>query len=283
MDTEKVLDIIRKYDKCKGRLISILEEIQEEYTYLPETALRQVEKEAGFSLTDIYGVATFYSAFSLKPRGKHTVSACLGTACHVRGADNIVKELTQQLGVEPGETTPDKEITFETVNCLGTCALGPIVVSDGHYFANVNAGKVKEIISSTREGTYGSDEESGEYEFPMEASCPLCNHSLMDGENRLHGCPSILLSVLAQGQSGWVRMSSLYGRFSRLHEHDIPGKTIVEIFCPHCGSNLQDGFSCVECGSPLASLKINGGDGVLRICTRTGCHGHLLELNPTAC
>lgn len=283
MRTEKILDIIRKHDKREGQLIAILEEIQEEYTYLPEAALRQVAAETGYSLTDIYGVATFYSAFSLQPRGKHSVSACLGTACHVRGAGKMVREFTQQLGVEPGGTTSDREITFETVNCLGTCALGPIVVADGHYFANVNVGKVKEIIAGTREGRYGSEEGSGEYEFSLEASCPRCRHSLMDGEHRLYDRPSILLSVVAAGQSGWVRLPSIYGRFSPVHEHEIPEHTIVAVVCPHCRSHLEDGFSCVECGSPLASLRLNDGAGVLKICTRKGCNGHLLELNPTAC
>ncbi|MFH2120827.1 MAG: NAD(P)H-dependent oxidoreductase subunit E [Pseudomonadota bacterium] len=281
MDTKKILDIIQKNDKSKGGLISILEEIQEEYTYLPEIALRQVAKETGNPLADIYGVATFYKAFSLKPRGKHCVSACLGTACHVRGAQRIVEEFTQQLGITPGETTPDNEITFETVNCLGACALGPIVVSDGHYFANVTARKVKEIIRDTNDGTYGSDEESKGYEFPIEAFCPRCNRSLMDIENCLDGYPSILITVSMEGKSGWVRIPSLYGHFARVHEHEIPKNTIVSMLCPYCRSILQDSFSCVECGAPLASMKINGGDGVLRICTREGCNGHLLELNGT--
>ncbi|MDZ4164070.1 MAG: NAD(P)H-dependent oxidoreductase subunit E [Smithellaceae bacterium] len=281
MDTKNILDIIQKNSNSKGRLISILEEIQEEYTYLPETALRQVAEETGFSLTDIYGVATFYKAFSLKPRGKHCVSACLGTACHVRGAQKIVEKFAQQLKIKPGETTPDNEITFETVNCLGACALGPIVVSDGHYFANVTAGKVKKILRDTKVGSYG-DGESKEYEFTMDASCPRCNRGLMDSEHCLDGHPSISITVSMDGKSGWARMPSLYGHFARVHEHEIPQNTIVSMLCPHCRSILQDSFSCVECGAPLASMKINGGDGVLRICTREGCNGHLLELNGTA-
>ena len=92
--------------------------------------MRLVAREAGLSLTDIYGLATFYKAFSLKPRGKHCISACLGTACHVGGAERIVEKFKKQFDLEPSETTPDNEITFETVNCLGACTLGPIVVSD---------------------------------------------------------------------------------------------------------------------------------------------------------
>ncbi|MBM4040967.1 MAG: NAD(P)H-dependent oxidoreductase subunit E [Planctomycetes bacterium] len=131
-------------------LISILEEIQEQYGYLPERALRAVAETTGRSLVDVYGVATFYRAFSLRPRGKHLVSVCLGTACHVRGAPVTLGEFERQLGVKAGETTEDGEFTLETVNCLGACALGPIVVVDGRYFSNVRTAKAREIIRRVR-------------------------------------------------------------------------------------------------------------------------------------
>jgi NADH-quinone oxidoreductase subunit E len=280
MDRKYILDIIQRHGKGKGGLIAILEEIQGKYAYLPEAALRQVAQETAYSLTDVYGAATFYKAFSLKPKGKHCVSACLGTACHVRGAQKIVEAFTQQLGVKAGDTTPDKEITFETVNCLGACALGPIVVADGHYHANVTAGKVKEIIRGTKEGSFGADE-SKEFAFSLEAFCPHCGRSLMDREHSLNGHPSILLQAAADGEKGWLRMSSLYGNFGRIYEHRVPEGTIASLACPHCCSTLPDGFGCVECGAPLAAMKINGGDGVLRVCTRAGCTGHLLELTET--
>ncbi len=130
--------------------------------------MRLIAQETGHSLTDIYGVATFYKAFSLKPKGKHSISACLGTACHVRGAQTVVEEFKRELNVASGETTPDNEITFETVNCLGACALGPIVVCDGHYFANVNKREIKEIIQITKEGIKGSDGGLTKYAFPLE-------------------------------------------------------------------------------------------------------------------
>lgn len=279
MDTKDILDIIQRNDKNKGGLIAILEEIQAEYSYLPEAALRLLAKESGHSLADIYGVATFYKAFSLKPKGKHCVSACLGTACHVRGAQKIVEEFKQQLGIQPGETTPDNEITFETVNCLGACALGPIVVSDEHYFADVNTQKVKEIIRDTRDGTCGSDGGSDGHRFPIEVFCPRCRQSLMDRENCLHGYPSILLNSSMNGKTGWTRIPSLYGLFTRTHEHEIPDNTIINLSCPHCGSAFQDSSSCVECGAPLASMQLKGGNGVFSICTRTGCRGHLLDLD----
>ncbi len=139
MNPEPILRIIENHTRgSQTGLISILEDIQADYSYLPEEALRIVSEKTGRSLVDIYGVATFYKAFSLKPRGKHLISACLGTACHVRGGRAVASEFQRQLGIKPGETTSDNLITLETVNCLGACALGPIVVVDGHYFPNVD-------------------------------------------------------------------------------------------------------------------------------------------------
>jgi NADH-quinone oxidoreductase subunit E len=135
---------------ARGALIAILEDIQAEYGYLPEPALRAVSDELGLSLVDIYGVATFYRSFTLTPRGKHLVCVCQGTACHVRGAPLIVEELERQLGIARGETTPDGEFTLETANCLGACALGPIVVVDGQYFSNVGTAKARLIVRKAR-------------------------------------------------------------------------------------------------------------------------------------
>ena len=151
-DLRDVLAILNKHHEDGHGLIAILDEIQCKYGYLPENALRTVGERTGRSLVDIYGVATFYRSFSLQPRGKHLISACLGTACHVRGAARIVEELERRLGVKTGETTPDKEFTLETVNCLGACALGPVVVIDGHYFSHVDTGGVKRLLKKARAG-----------------------------------------------------------------------------------------------------------------------------------
>ncbi len=140
--------IIDRHRGERGELIAILEEIQGKYSYLPEESLRAVAEKTGRSLVDIYGVATFYRWFSLKPRGKHLLTCCMGTACHVRGAPRIDEELRRQLDAGVGETTEDREITYETQNCLGGCALGPIVVVDGHYFSNVTPGAVAGIIET---------------------------------------------------------------------------------------------------------------------------------------
>ncbi len=152
MDSKNVLRILEKHNDDQGALISILEEVQSEYGYLPERALRTVAAVSGRSLIDVYGVATFYRSFRLQPRGKHLICACLGTACHVRGAPAVLEEFERQLGIRSGETTPDGEFTLETVNCLGACAVGPIVVADGHYFPNVNALQVLKVLEMARSG-----------------------------------------------------------------------------------------------------------------------------------
>jgi NADH-quinone oxidoreductase subunit E len=151
-DLERILGMIDRLNGMRGAVIAVLEEIQAEHGYLPEEALRAVADGMGRSLVDVYGVATFYRSFSLDPRGRHLICVCLGTACHVRGAQMVVEEFERQLGIKAGETTPDREFTLETVNCLGACALGPIVVVDGEYFSNVGTAGVKHILEKARTG-----------------------------------------------------------------------------------------------------------------------------------
>jgi len=142
----KVKSHITKYNNEKKALISILQEIQEEYNYLPQEALRIVSKALGIPLIDIFGVATFYRAFSLEPRGKHLITVCLGTACHVRGGPKILEEFERKLNIEAGETSKDGQFTLETVACLGCCAIGPVVVVDGDYYAQTTIRKVGSIL-----------------------------------------------------------------------------------------------------------------------------------------
>ena len=144
---EKVEEVIREYDSSPDSLISILQDVQSEYRYLPESILKLVARKLGLPLIQVYGVATFFKAFSLKPRGKHLLSVCLGTACHVRGAPAVLDEVERELRIEPGETSEDMQFTLETVNCLGACALGPIMVVDGEYHGQIVPGKVQAIIN----------------------------------------------------------------------------------------------------------------------------------------
>jgi NADH-quinone oxidoreductase subunit E len=128
-------------------LISVLEEIQARYRYLPREAMILVSEGLGLPLSQVYSVATFYNAFSLLPRGRHGVCVCVGTACHVRGAQPVLDRLEAMLGIKPGETTPDLHFSLETVNCLGACALGPIVVVDGKYSGQMVASKVDDLLT----------------------------------------------------------------------------------------------------------------------------------------
>ena len=259
-------------------LISTLERIQARYNYLPEEALRQVAAETGRSLVDIYGVATFYRAFSLRPRGRHLVSVCLGTACHVRGGPAIAEEAERRLGICAGETTPDKEFTLETVNCLGACALGPVVVVDGIYHSKVRKSEVKRILEGALAGDEGIDVTADRRVFPVEVSCPRCNHSLMDPAHLVDGHPSIRVTVSFGRMHGWLCLSALYGSYNVASEYPIPEKTVVHFFCPHCHQELSGAQACPECGAPMVRMIVRGG-GVVQICSRKGCKSHMLDLN----
>ncbi len=134
-------------DEAGVSLIAVLEEIQAKYRYLPREALILVGEGLGLPLSQVYSVATFYNAFSMLPRGRHNVCVCVGTACHVRGAKPVLNRLEELLHIKPGETTPDWNYSLETVNCLGACALGPIVVVDGTYSGQMVAGDVDKLLA----------------------------------------------------------------------------------------------------------------------------------------
>ena len=132
------------------QLIEVLQDVQENYGYIPEEAMRVISKELGVPLTEVYSVVSFYKAFSLKPRGKNVVKICTGTACHVRGSKMILNQAISQLGVEPNEMTKDGLFTVEHVNCLGACALGPVVTENGSCHHHMNPGKLRKLIKSLR-------------------------------------------------------------------------------------------------------------------------------------
>jgi len=272
--SKDILRILENHNQDRGGLISILEEIQSEYGFLPQEALRIVSEQTGRSLVDIYGVATFYRFFSLKPKGKHLICACLGTACHVRGAPRIVAELEQQLGIKSGQTTEDKEFTLETVNCLGACALGPVVVVDGHYFSKVRKSKVKQLLEQAREGFDNVDLGKDQRIFPVEISCPHCNHSFKDETFTIDGYPSLKINIAMDHQQGWIRLSCLYGSYNVSTEFEIPEGKIVDFICPHCNLQIRSTSDCSQCGAPMIPMLVDGG-GIVRICSRRGCKSHI--------
>lgn len=277
MQTDEILGILDKHEGDRGGLISILEEIQAKHNYLPPEALKIVAEKTGRSLVDIYGVATFYKSFSLKPRGKHLCLVCMGTACHVRGAPRIEEECCRQLGVRAGGTTPDKEFTLETVNCLGACALGPVVVVDGHYFSNVKTTQVRPIIEKTRAGLDDAEVKADLRDFILTVSCSRCNHSLMDPGHLIDGSPAIRVTVFSEGKHGWLRLSALYGSFTVESEYGIRTDTVVDFFCPHCHAALKSAARCPLCRAPMVSMIVRAG-GIVQICSRRGCKGHMLDL-----
>ena len=132
-------------------LIPILQDIQESYRYLPEELLIQVAEKLQIPLIDVYGVATFYQSFGLIPKGEHIITICLGTACYIHGGTNMVDVLTKELNIKPGETTKDKKFTLETVNCLGCCAISPVMVIDNKIYGNLTRDKLRKVFYRFRE------------------------------------------------------------------------------------------------------------------------------------
>jgi len=278
IDLKGVESIIDKHRGDLGGVISILEDVQAKYSYLPEAALKIISDKTGVSLTNLYGVATFYKAFTMKPRGKHLISVCLGTACHVRGAPAIAEAFSRKLGIKPGETTTDKEFTLETVACLGACALGPIVLADGCYYSQVAHSQICDVIEKIKEGEKTSELIKNDKVFPLEVSCPRCNHLLMDSKYHIDGYPSIRVTISFERKHGWVRLSCLYGSYNVESEYERDKDVVANYFCPHCHGELLGGSDCTECGAPMIPLVVRGG-GMVHFCSRRGCRSHMLDLS----
>jgi NADH-quinone oxidoreductase subunit E len=138
--------ILNKYPGEPRYLISILQDVQASYQYISEENMVLVCDHLGVPLTQVWSVATFYKAFSLKPQGEHKIRVCQGTACHLKGSHRLVENLSRELGVQAGDTTEDLKFTLETVNCLGACALAPVAVVDEKYYAKVTAQKLDKVI-----------------------------------------------------------------------------------------------------------------------------------------
>ena len=139
-------EILERYPSSPEYLIFLLQDIQAAFGYISPEALKLATEHARVPLTRGYAVATFYKSFSLEPRGEHEIKVCLGTACHLKGGARIVEELSRRLGIRPGQTTEDLKFTLETVNCLGACALGPMVVVDDKYHSRMDPAKLAKLL-----------------------------------------------------------------------------------------------------------------------------------------
>jgi NADH:ubiquinone oxidoreductase subunit E len=155
-DMGRVDVIIEKYANEPGSLTAVLQDIQAEYNYLPQESLKRISEKMVLPLSQVLHVATFYKAFSLEPRGKHLITVCLGTACHVRGGPRIVNQIERSLNIRAGGTTADGLFTLETVNCVGACALGPMMIVDGQYHGQMAASRVDRVLKKYMESGEGT-------------------------------------------------------------------------------------------------------------------------------
>jgi NADH-quinone oxidoreductase subunit E len=146
MEVSKIDGIIRQYGARESAILAILQDIQAEEKYLPKETLEYVSQRMQIPLGQVFRIATFYNALSLKPRGRHKIDVCLGTACHVRGGERILSKLERDLGVSVGETTKDKRFTLESVHCVGCCSLGPVAVVDGDVYGRLSQDKVPALL-----------------------------------------------------------------------------------------------------------------------------------------
>jgi len=143
---EKAKEVIQKYKDVKGGLIPVLHQIQNIYGYLPEDVLKVVSQELNVPMSEIYGVASFYSYFSLEPKGEHIIRVCLGTACYVKGAQGLIDRLSKELGIEVGKTTADGKFTLEATRCLGACGLAPVMVIDEKVYGRLTPDDIPNIL-----------------------------------------------------------------------------------------------------------------------------------------
>lgn len=151
MNIEKLDEIIDGWKCDKAAILPILQDVQRELNYLPRQAMNHIADRLGVNLGHVSSIATFFSSFSLVPRGKHIVTVCMGTACHVRGAPRVLEEFERSLKIKDGENTPDMQFSIETVNCVGACALGPLVIIDGNYHGNITTSEVADLVANYRE------------------------------------------------------------------------------------------------------------------------------------
>ena len=152
---DAISKVLKSYPKEKRYSLAILQDVQRKFGYIPRESLDAVSAYLDIKISALYSMATFYRALSLKPRGKHFIKVCDGTACHIRGAPALLDALQRALGIKPGETTDDGLFTLETVNCVGACAIGPVMIVDGMYHSKIKPDEVETILKKHRGGKHG--------------------------------------------------------------------------------------------------------------------------------
>jgi NADH-quinone oxidoreductase subunit E len=150
MNQEKLSEILGKYEFDQSTVIAVLQDVQEEFGYLPREALSRVSKEMDIPLSRVLSLATFFNAFSLKPKGKHPIHVCMGTACHVRGSQLILEKLERELNIKPGETTPDMNFSLDAVRCVGCCGLAPVIMVDDEFHGKLTQAKIPAILKKLK-------------------------------------------------------------------------------------------------------------------------------------
>ena len=146
-----IKDICKSFDNKAGELINVLHKTQEAFGYLPAEVQQVIAKELDIPVAKVYGVVTFYAFFTMKPKGKHKISVCMGTACYVRGAEKIVDELKQELNIEVGGVTPDGHFSLDCLRCVGACGLAPVMLIGEKVYGRIEAKEIKEIIAKYKE------------------------------------------------------------------------------------------------------------------------------------
>ena len=155
MDLNQIEQVLQKYKYRHADIISIMQDVQGLENYIPEEAIRYISEKMELNLARVYDIATFYKTFSLVPRGRHTIKVCCGTACHLGGSDRNLDQIKRSLQIEEGETTADRQFSLETVNCLGTCALAPVVMVEEDYYDEVKPGRIEKILLNYLSDTEG--------------------------------------------------------------------------------------------------------------------------------
>lgn len=153
-DFEESIELIKKYPAEKRFILAILQDVQNEFGFIPRVTINHIAEYLNVPISYIYSMSTFYKALSLKPKGRHVIKVCNGTACHIRGSNLLINELTEVLSIKPGETTDDGLFSVEIVNCLGACALAPVMVVDGKYYGAMNKDKIKAVLEDYMEAAY---------------------------------------------------------------------------------------------------------------------------------